>query len=631
MEQGNCLDSTPVSGRQVDSGVRNDVPELELTVTALLTRPTASTAGTATPLPEPGSDEAKALFRAACTETDRLDRDAVHGYPMLKRTDIEWWTKQSLTQALETGAMAAVEYANLYPLAAEREHRIDAAAITTNVAVLHALAYAEEYSTAADTPADAAGNEADADLLALTQSFDAAHSAWLEAAAANDEPHKRCSDHLKAAMARGVPAIQASEAAWSLPGVMAANYLEDSTHTAVCDLAQKALRMRPQTLAGLALQARAVIPLVWVGGNYDADASLGVDEDLDKEAVRNLIESVLTLARTGTVSTRGEDDPFADPDKIPGFMPMPVSKPTCFMNISLAIPLEGKRLLDIAQSEFERRLPAYAGFPTAERAEHIERLRVTYRLDALQALAEPSERSCARTQPPKSNDAVRQAIDAHRKSSAAFLSAALPSAPMHVRQAGRGASAKLRASLDAAREAARTADEKAWRDVFCARPSTLSGLLSVMRHTAEHYDTYAGMKNAPDVFAALIAAVEGLCFAMQPRPADYDLSQLSIAELEQLARITNRERETLMAVENQGFCWTDDSRSLSEIGKIVEAEGERMAFLGDHAVHEIEHRQPTVQNDINLRLEALVRHDLNCNGYVEPDLLAEVVQAWGRA
>ncbi|KQP82885.1 hypothetical protein ASF57_12175 [Methylobacterium sp. Leaf117] len=167
--------------------------------------------------------------------------------------------------------------------------------------------------------------------------------------------------------------------------------------------------------------------------------------------------------------------------------------------------------------------------------------------------------------------------------------------------------------------------------MFCARPSTLSGLLQLTRHTAEHFDTYYGMDDAPDIFAALIGALEGLSFAMQPRPAEYDLSKLSIAELEQLARIANRERETLMAVESQGFCWADGSRSYSEIGKIIELEGERLAFLGDHAVHEIERRQPKDKDDTNLRLEALVRHDLNCNGYVEPDLLAEVVQAWGRS
>ena len=382
-----------------------------------------------------------------------------------------------------------------------------------------------------------AAGEADADLLALTQRFDAAHSAWLDAAAANDEPHKRCSDHIKAAMARGVPAIAASEAAWALPGVRAANDLEDSTFTAVCELAQEALRMRPQTLAGLAFQARAVKPLVWMGGNYDVDASLGEDEDLNKEAVRRLIESVLAFAETNGSGPR---------------------TPGC-------------------------------------------------------------------------DDGVWRVIDAHDKASAAYLTAAIAADPVAIRRAGHNASVGARIALEAARNSAKTAAEQAWRDLFCARPSTTSGLLQVLRHTAEHFDTYYGMEDAPDVFAALIGAVEGLHFALRPRPSEYDLSLLSISELEQLARIANRERETLMAVECQGFCWSDGRRSYSEIGKIVETEGERMAFLGDHAVHEIERRRPTDKNDINLRLEALVRHHLNCNGYVEPELLTEVVQTWGRA
>lgn len=103
-------------------------------------------------LPEAGSQEGIALFHAAITETDRLSHDAVHGYPELKRTDLQHWTCTSLQKALEAGEIAPTEAAPLYRLAAEREHRIRAAALATDAGALQILAYAGDYSRAAAAP-----------------------------------------------------------------------------------------------------------------------------------------------------------------------------------------------------------------------------------------------------------------------------------------------------------------------------------------------------------------------------------------------------------------------------------------------------------------------------------------------
>jgi len=156
MEQGTRLDSTPVSAAQA---VRDDAGEdlaLDAAVAALLTnspddaRPADGGEGLSrvarTPFPEPGSPEAMALFRAACTETDRLARDAAHGYPELKRTPLEWWTCHTLQRALEAGEMKPAEFAMLYRLAFEREHRIGAAALATDIGSLQALAFAKDYA-----------------------------------------------------------------------------------------------------------------------------------------------------------------------------------------------------------------------------------------------------------------------------------------------------------------------------------------------------------------------------------------------------------------------------------------------------------------------------------------------------
>ncbi|MGU3536818.1 hypothetical protein [Methylobacterium sp. A54F] len=95
--------------------------------------------------PAPGSDEAKAMAAAARAEADRVDQAARLGYPDLKRTTLEWWTKDTLWQALEAGDMSAAQVAPLYQMAAERELRIEAMAVRAKVGALQALADAEGY------------------------------------------------------------------------------------------------------------------------------------------------------------------------------------------------------------------------------------------------------------------------------------------------------------------------------------------------------------------------------------------------------------------------------------------------------------------------------------------------------
>jgi len=168
MEQGTRLDSTRMSAAQ---DVRNDAGEdhaLDAAVAALLTTPTRDISGgrghtARVPLPEPGSPEAKAMFRTACTETDLLSRDAVHGYPDLDRLPFGSWTRRDLLRALEAGEMAPAEYARLYRLAFEREHRINAAALATDVGALQALAFADDYKDSK--------RETDAELLEIGQAW----------------------------------------------------------------------------------------------------------------------------------------------------------------------------------------------------------------------------------------------------------------------------------------------------------------------------------------------------------------------------------------------------------------------------------------------------------------------------
>ncbi|KQP35963.1 hypothetical protein [Methylobacterium sp. Leaf100] len=137
----------------------------------------------------------------------------------------------------------------------------------------------------------------DHELLQLGAQFDAAHQRWLDAVEANREPSERLSDFIKAAKARGGPTLKDVEAAWTLPGVTEAEAHEDDAFGMVADgHGLKILKVPAKSLAGLAVHARAVIPTVWLAGNYEEDADLGENEDLPQKPVRLLIQSVLRLA-----------------------------------------------------------------------------------------------------------------------------------------------------------------------------------------------------------------------------------------------------------------------------------------------------------------------------------------------
>lgn len=108
-------------------------------------------------LPEPGSAEAKAAFKAACHEHS-IRTQFANEYPELKRTPLEWWTADSIGKALETGELSPAECARLYPLATERELRMAEIEHELNIAGLFALAYADEYPVkvqAAEQPQEA--------------------------------------------------------------------------------------------------------------------------------------------------------------------------------------------------------------------------------------------------------------------------------------------------------------------------------------------------------------------------------------------------------------------------------------------------------------------------------------------
>ena len=181
--------SPPDPGRPT---LRQRMAALKASVTRPKVQPAAPTPGPR-PLPEPGSEQAKAAFHAACSETDRLTLSARDCYPDLERPDGMCWSARSLGVAFAHGEIQPGEYARLYRQAAEREHRMDAAAIATDLGALWALAFPEECGRDSEI-AEKENEDADAELIRLGRQFEVARAREIAACevanAAQDEAER---------------------------------------------------------------------------------------------------------------------------------------------------------------------------------------------------------------------------------------------------------------------------------------------------------------------------------------------------------------------------------------------------------------------------------------------------------
>lgn len=226
------------------------------------------------------------------------------------------------------------------------------------------------------------------------------------------------------------------------------------------------------------------------------------------------------------------------------------------------------------------------------------------------------------------NAEVFHVLNEHRAAARALEATINPSDRVFVRNHGGDASDGAMAPAIAANEAANERLAQAWRDIFKVRPRSLHGLLILLRHVAQHYDAHSTMVDEPDVFGALAGAVAGLRHAGMPE-AQHDLSLLSIAELEALADVCRRQSEALTAVLCQPMCEKQGVTDYNSLGNIIDGEADRIGILGNDAEDEIERRKPSNDYERNLILKARIRSHLSGNGYIEPDLLAEAVAAWG--
>lgn len=149
-----------------------------------------------------------------------------------------------------------------------------------------------------DGPAVVSNHEtnADAELIALGQRFDALHALWREADKAEEEPAVRRDEALSAAQERGGPTVEEICAAWALPGVTEANERTEKAYAALEPVVREIAAAPTGSVQGLAIKARTLISALWPRGNYEQDMALGEAEDWAEQVARQLIEACCSAA-----------------------------------------------------------------------------------------------------------------------------------------------------------------------------------------------------------------------------------------------------------------------------------------------------------------------------------------------
>ncbi|MBP28141.1 hypothetical protein [Methylobacterium sp.] len=224
--------------------------------------------------PKPGSEEAKAAWRAACHQhSTRLA--PLHDCPELAHPTGGAWTTRGLLQAMEAGEITVSEYARLHPIASERELRIAEITHELRIGQLYALAYAGEYPVRAAGNADPEADEAHAAIAEHRAAF----AAW--------EPHLDAIGELPGSSGE-------YEAAW-VAGEPAAHAEDGALHRLV--------DTRASTLSGLLALASYIPEAIRRTG-------LSYPEAPSEKALHSMCDGILRLVGSGLVEGSGRPDPI---------------------------------------------------------------------------------------------------------------------------------------------------------------------------------------------------------------------------------------------------------------------------------------------------------------------------------
>ena len=116
----------------------------------------------------------------------------------------------------------------------------------------------------------------------------------------------------------------------------------------------------------------------------------------------------------------------------------------------------------------------------------------------------------------------------------------------------------------------------------------------------------------------------------------FDFSAFDVIDATRLYEIVKQLNLYLGHLGNMPLCTEPDARgipTLTPVGRFIEAEENRMAFLRDRCVVEIARRVPNTEQERDEILGARISHALDCGHRIEaddePGLLIEALKAWG--
>ncbi|MCJ2068527.1 hypothetical protein MKK75_06865 [Methylobacterium sp. J-030] len=122
------------------------------------------------------------------------------------------------------------------------------------------------------------------------------------------------------------------------------------------------------------------------------------------------------------------------------------------------------------------------------------------------------------------SDPIFAAIKTHTAAHDAFSAACNPADKVWRRQHGLDTSAEAMAPVKAAYETASADETKAWLGLFKVPPTTLPGVLALIRHAQTHASNNDGLTGGPDiddVFGAIADSLEAVANNPTPEPTDW--------------------------------------------------------------------------------------------------------------
>ncbi|KQP02630.1 hypothetical protein [Methylobacterium sp. Leaf93] len=335
MEQRLCVDRTPVSEAQTFAADALDKRDLNAAATKLLTKPAAtSSIGEAIEthhITAVAANVAMVDARSSVSPAVMLAAsEAWNAYVAIWKADKDWAAGQITEEAwkivyerahetldrlsmveaktwldmackcLVLGAEEAWELNTADDPAEDgRIKRIgrqfEAMILTGGQADLAAPTLAVE-ATKSDLIESHRTDQRDQALLALGRKHDEAHAAWRAAVEAYRETDEQHTAFIEAAKARGGPTMADIIEGEKIPGYKEGRNADEDAFGIVGDIGLEILKHRPTSVAGLAVLARALVPLVWPTGSFEEDAALVPDEDMHREAVRHMVEACCAAA-----------------------------------------------------------------------------------------------------------------------------------------------------------------------------------------------------------------------------------------------------------------------------------------------------------------------------------------------